>query len=199
MAIKYDLYPNPASEDTRYHARLITGGTVETDTLAQEIQTRCSLTKADVYATLSALGDSLTERLKKGERIHIEGLGYFQITLEYVPGEENRKVRSEQVKFKSVTFRPEQALKKKMADIRLVRVEKKHHSGQYSAQEIDELLKNYFRSHDYITRGDFEQLCQLTKTTANRRLKELTGQEKLKKEGASSCPFYTPLPGWFGK
>ena len=59
MSIEYDFYLNPNSQGTnkkRYHARVVSSNRVSTDELAEEIQSECSLTIADVKAVLIALG-----------------------------------------------------------------------------------------------------------------------------------------------
>ena len=89
MAVQYDFYKNPSPKDSqkpvRSHARVVPYGTVDTNKLAQRIHSRCTVTPADVKAVLSSLSDVVIEELKDGNRIHIEGLGYRQITLECPP------------------------------------------------------------------------------------------------------------------
>ena len=63
MAIKYEFYRNPNSQDTnkkRYHARVVPSGRITTDQLAQEIQKESSLTVADVKSVLIALADKMS-------------------------------------------------------------------------------------------------------------------------------------------
>ena len=84
MAIEYDFYRNPNSEGTnkkRYHARVVSNNRIFTDDLAEEIQNECSLTIADVKAVLIALGDKLAKHLGEGDKVHIEGIGHFQVNL----------------------------------------------------------------------------------------------------------------------
>ena len=111
MSIEYDFYLNPNSQGTnkkRYHARVVSSNRVSTDELAEEIQSECSLTIADVKAVLIALGGTLANHLGKGSKVYLEGIGYFQVNLHCK--EEVRTmhaVRSETVEFKSVSFRAE--------------------------------------------------------------------------------------------
>ena len=84
MSIQYEFYRNPNSQGTnkkRYHARVVPTGRISTDQLAQEIQKESSLTVADVKSVLIALADKMGEHLGEGRKIHLEGIGYFQVNL----------------------------------------------------------------------------------------------------------------------
>ena len=85
MSIEYDFYRNPNSQGTdkkRYHARVVSSDRISTDELAEEIQKECSLTITDVKAVLIALGDKLAKHLGDGSKVHLEGIGYFQVNLQ---------------------------------------------------------------------------------------------------------------------
>ena len=51
MAAKYDFYKTPVSKDStkrpRFHARIVSSGTIDTDDLAKRIHGRCTVTPAD--------------------------------------------------------------------------------------------------------------------------------------------------------
>lgn len=177
MTALYDFYetPNPDGnrKHTRYHARTIPNGTVTTDQLADDIHNRCSLTTADVKATLIALSEVVSEHLKEGRRIHIEGLGFVQVTLQCPDIQSAKEIRAESVRFKSVAFRPEAALKQKLKTMKVERAQRKQHSSDFSDEEIREGLKMYFKSNETLTRRQFQRLFGLAAATANRRLKTL--------------------------
>ena len=85
MAAKYDFYKTPVSKDStkrpRFHARIVSSGTIDTDDLAKRIHGRCTVTPADVAAVLISLSEVTAEYLREGKRVHIDGLGYLQVTL----------------------------------------------------------------------------------------------------------------------
>lgn len=84
MALKYEFYRNPNCATTnkkRYHARIVPNGRISTDRLAKEIQKESSLTVADVKSVLIALADKMAEHLGDGRKVHLEGIGYFQVNL----------------------------------------------------------------------------------------------------------------------
>lgn len=203
MSAEYDFYQNPvppgSNKKPRLHARIVTNGTVGTEKLAQEIHGRCTLTTGDIQATLISLSQVITEHLRQGDRIHITGLGYLQMTLQCPPVKSPKEIRGESIRFKSVAFRPEIGLKNALKTTKFVRTTRKNHSNKYSEIEVDGLLTSYFLDHPYITRVEFEHLCGFTKGTANRRLSQLVKDGKLKKEGLHRFPVYEPVPGNYRK
>lgn len=57
------------------------GTTVSTELLAQRIQERCTVTRPDIKAVLDALVNAMQYSLQAGEKVHIEGLGYFYLNI----------------------------------------------------------------------------------------------------------------------
>ena len=203
MSAEYDFYKNPipkgSNRKPRLHARIVPRGTVDSDMLAEEIHDASSLTPGDVEATITMLSKMIIRNLKEGNRIHIKGLGYLEMTLQCPAIKDPKEIRAESIQFKSVAFRPEIGLKKELSTTRFVRAVYKKHSKNRSAAEIDELLTRYYSTHESIARQECQQLCGFTKGTANRRLAELVKEGKLKKEGLHKFPVYAPVPGNYRK
>ena len=202
MSIEYDFYRNPNSQGTnkkRYHARVVSGDRISTDELAEEIQNECSLTKADVKAVLIALGDKLAKHLGEGNKVYLEGIGYFQVNLKCK--EEVRSthaIRSENVEFKSVSYRADNELKKRLRNQKIQRSLKKVHSITMTEEEIDQALTEYFKMHETLTRHQFQTLCSQLKSTAHRILLKLVKDGKLRNVGTSHSPIYMPANGCYG-
>lgn len=202
MSIEYDFYRNPNSQGTnkkRYHARVVSGDRISTDELAEEIQNECSLTKADVKAVLIALGDKLAKHLGEGNKVYLEGIGYFQVNLKCK--EEVRSthaIRSENVEFKSVSYRADNELKKRLRNQKIQRSLKKVHSITMTEEEIDQALTEYFKTHETLTRHQFQTLCSQLKSTAHRILLKLVKDGKLRNVGTSHSPVYMPANGCYG-
>ena len=196
MSIEYDFYRNPNSQGTnkkRYHARVVSSDRITTDELAEEIQNECSLTITDVKAVLIALGDKLAKHLGDGSKVHLEGIGYFQVNLQCK--EEvctTRSVRSENVEFKSVSYRADNELKKHLKKQKIQRSQTKIHSLEMTEEEIDQKLTDYFKTHDTLTRSQFEVLCTQVKSTAHRILQKLVKDGKLKNVSTKQHPVYMP-------
>ena len=196
MSIEYDFYRNPNSQGTdkkRYHARVVSSDRITTDELAEEIQKECSLTITDVKAVLIALGDKLAKHLGDGSKVHLEGIGYFQVNLQCKEEvRTTRSVRSDNVEFKSVSYRADNELKKHLKKQKIQRSQTKIHSVEMTEEEIDQKLTDYFKTNDTLTRSQFEVLCTQVKSTAHRILQKLVKDGKLKNVSTKQHPVYMP-------
>ena len=201
MSIQYEFYRNPNSQGTkkkRYHARVVPAGRISTDDLAEEIQKECTLTVADVKSVLIALADKMGEHLGEGRKVYLEGIGYFQVNLRCK--EEVRTIsgiRSENIEFKSVSFRADIDLKKKLKTQKIRRSRNKPHSMPMTEKEIDEKLTEHFASNPILTRRDFQFLCIQMKPTACRILRKLVEEGKLKNISTPRNPVYVPDNGHY--
>ena len=201
MSIQYEFYRNPNSQGTkkkRYHARVVPAGRISTDDLAEEIQKECTLTVADVKSVLIALADKMSEHLGEGRKVYLEGIGYFQVNLRCK--EEVRTIsgiRSENIEFKSVSFRADIDLKKNLKERKIRRSRNKPHSMPMTEKEIDEKLTEHFSNNPILTRRDFQFLCVQVKPTACRILKKLVEDGKLKNISTPHSPVYVPDNGHY--
>ena len=195
MELFYDFYENPPKGNSkpRLHARIISAGTVDSDVLAKEIHEKSTLTTGDVKATLAMLQIEMANLLKSGYRVHLDGIGYFELTLSCPPVYTTKDVRAESIHPKSVSFRPEKSFLQEFKALRPVRSKEKRHSFKHSEIELDRLLANFFQNNDHITSRMFQQLCGFTRTTAHRRLKQLVAAGKLQSIGHHRSPLYIPL------
>ena len=201
MAIEYDFYRNPNPEKNnkkRYHARVVSSNRISTNELAEEIQNECSLTVADVKAVLIALGDKLAKHLGEGSKVHLEGIGYFQVNLHCKEEvRTTRSVRSENVEFKSVSYRADNDLKKHLRSQKIQRSPIKTHSVEMTEEEIDQKLTEYFKTHETLTRRQFEVLCTQVKSTAHRILQKWVKDGKLRNVATSHNHVYMPTNGYY--
>ena len=201
MSIEYEFYRNPNSQGTkkkRYHARVVPTGRISTDQLAQEIQKECTLTVSDVKSVLIALADKMAEHLGEGRKVHLKDIGYFQVNLHCK--EEVRTthaVRSENVEFKSVSFRADTNLKESLKKQKIRRSKNKPHSMPMTEQQIDEKLTEHFAQKPILTRRDFQFLCLQMKSTACRILRKLVEEGKLKNISTPRNPVYVPDNGYY--
>ena len=201
MSLKYEFYQNPdcvTTKKRRYHARVVPNGRVSTDRLAKEIQKESSLTVSDVKSVLIALADKMAEHLGEGRKVYLEGIGYFQVNLRCK--EEVRTmngIRSENIEFKSVSFRADSDLKKSLKKEKIQRSKNKPHSMPMTEKEIDEKLTEYFSKNPILMRRDFEFLCLQVKSTACRILRKLVEAGKLKNISTARNPVYVPDNGHY--
>lgn len=202
MKVEYDLYKSPPKkvgekEVTRLHARVASSKTVSIADMEENIQKSTSLTKTDVKAVVHEVGERFLEELGKGNRVHLEGIGYFQMTLACPPDIiDKNDARAESIHFKSIAYTPEKELRKQLSGTKFVRSERGDHTIGYSDIELIGILTDYFKNHDYITRYDLECVCGMTRSTAYRRIKVWISEQKLKK--VPRIDAYSPVPGNFG-
>ena len=130
--------------------------------------------------------------------MHLEGIGYFQVNLKCK--EEVRtttSIRSENVEFKSVSYRADNNLKKHLRSQKIQRSSTKIHSAILTEEEIDQTLSTYFATHETINRRQFQVLCSQVKSTAQRLLKKLLEDGKLRNIATSQHPVYMPANGYY--
>lgn len=203
MALKYDFYTNPvppgSEREPRLHARVVTTETIGTDKIAEEIQYMSSLTTGDVIAALDLVVKQLAHHLSYGERVHIEGLGYFQLTLSCPAVKSPKEIRAESVKVKTIAFRPDESFKECFINVTPERVRVKNHSQAITEKEIDNRLTAYFRKKEHITTAKFRSLCGLTQPTAERRIRQRIKDGKLRRIGHARSSLYVPVKGFYGK
>lgn len=203
MGLEYDFYPNPIPEGSdrkpRLHARVVTKGTATTEWLAREINQRSSLTTGDVKAALDLLSSLLLQELSYGRRVHLEGLGYFSLTLDCPPVKTEKEIRAESIKVRTIVFRAEAEMKKKVRNLEISRARYKNKSKKLSDIEIDGLLTTYFMDHSYITPWEFSRICGFTASTTSRRLKKLVDDGKLYRLAHRKSSIYMPVKGNYRK
>lgn len=200
MGLNYDFYKNPSPKDqprkTRLHARVVPTGTMNTDTIAKLIHETTSMSTGDVKGVLTALTELMARELSYGYRIHLEGLGYFQLTLSCPPVRTPKEIRAESIRAKSVVYRADAEMKKHFKSIRCTRIREKNHSHEFSEIEIDGILTTHFLDNQYITCRQFQRLCGLTTSTAYRRFKQLITANKLQRSTLQRS-LYEPVKGHY--
>lgn len=194
MAISFDFYPSPAPKGSKrkatLHARVVASETVRTDEISELIADRSTFNAGEVKGLLGILNEMLVWELSQGRRVHLEGLGYFQLSLECPPVESEKDIRAESVSVRTVTFRPEQPLKEKTKTFTLTRAKKKEHSTLKTEEEIKKLLTRYFKKQPYLSTRDFAALCGFSHSTAKRQIKRMTEIGMLERIGQGASTFY---------
>lgn len=195
MAALYDLRenPNPLKKDKPQglHARIVSQGTVDTQTIIDEIAHATSFSTADLKGVLAALEDSVASHLSRGYRVELGNLGYFSAKLKVKPTTEKSQTHAQSVHFDNVNFRAASWLRKHL-DGELVRAP---HGIRYSKltsqEEHKKLLDDYLDKHAFITRSDYSNLTGLLKNKALNELKSWAEQGILIKQGKLNQMFFT--------
>ena len=203
MAILYDWYENPGesddSEEKGLHPRIFLNGKVGTDKLCRMIHGRSSLSVGDVKNAFEMLAQICGEELREGREVHIEGLGYFAPILRSTQKvTRSTKNKWSKMELKTIGFRPDARLRGELVGSKASRSKYARHSESLSAVEIDMRLKEYFADHDVMLRYDFQEVCCMTRTTANRHLRRLLEEGKLRNIGKRMQPIYVAAAGYYG-
>ena len=203
MAILYEWYENPGesddSEEKGLHPRIFLNGKVGTDKLCRMIHGRSSLSVGDVKNAFEMLAQICGEELREGREVHIEGLGYFAPILRSTQKvTRSTKNKWSKMELKTIGFRPDARLRGELVGVTASRSKYARHSESLSAVEIDMRLKEYFADHDVMLRYDFQEVCCMTRTTANRHLRRLLEEGKLRNIGKRMQPIYVAAAGYYG-
>ena len=140
MEIEYDLYENPGKEvgdSPRLHAKVVTKNVVTTKNLRENITRKCTATPADVAAVLTAISDELYDALSDGYSVHIDGLGYFSLSLSCNSEVGSGNMDNVDVWVRGIKFVPEKVFVEKFGTANLVRVkDESRHSEKMSDDEV---------------------------------------------------------------
>ncbi|MEG1580174.1 MAG: hypothetical protein RR386_02795 [Bacteroidaceae bacterium] len=186
MAIDYDFYesPNPMGDgETKYHVRPVGSRTLQTKNFVTQIQKECSLTVSDVLGCLSALSSVLSRSLLEGNRVKLDGIGSFGISLNgNVKRDAKGQLRLKDGKVSGVTFRPENSLINNLKTYG--KLTNSNHLGKRSTEqtyeEVKKKLEAYFETNTILSYRGFCSLIEATKSTALRFLKRLKADGLLK-------------------
>ena len=201
MAALYDLFRTPQPQDkkeVRYHARSVVTGKVDTQDLVRIIAQRSAFKEGVVTGVLVSLEDVLSELLADGKSVQLDGVGAFRISAKSPSVRDRHEIRSESIEFKGVVYKADKKLLRKLSATKFLRTKDSHCSEDISEIEIDGVLTEFFKDHDFITTKELEQLCGLSNATALRRLKDRVNEGKLTHPGHLRAPFYFPVPGNYG-
>ena len=160
-----------------------------TKDLAEYINFACSITESDVAAVLQALGKCVCDELLDGNRVELEHLGIFSLSLTCGNKKLEDRVTKRDIHVKNILFTPCAEMKEAMRTAEIV-------SGgpnpnkQLSDEVIERRLAKHFEEHEYMQRRDFEACCECSRYTATKKLKELVKSGKLRALGAKNSRFY---------
>ena len=201
MAALYDLFRTPqpkGDEKVRYHVRSVVTGKMTTRDLIQDIARRSAFKEGVVTGVLISLEEALKDALADGKSVQLDGIGAFRISAKSPSVRDRHEIRAESIEFKGVVYKADKKLLKKLSTTKFMRTKYSHCSVELSDIEIDGILTEHFKEHDYITTKELELLCGLSNATALRRLKDRVKEGKLTHPGHLRAPFYFPVPGNYG-
>ena len=147
------------------------------------------LTESDVAAVLQALGQCVCEELLDGNRVELAHLGTFSLSLTCGNKKLEDHVTKNDIRVKNILFTLCAEMRHAMQVAEIV-------SGgpnpnkQLSDEVILRRLAKYFEEHEFMQRRNFESVCECSRYTATKKLKELVKAGKLRAMGAKNVRFY---------
>lgn len=108
-------------EKIRFYGTPVTNGNISTCKLAEHISDRCSLTRGDVIAAVSAIEESLLYYLGQGYTVSLNGIGSFSLSAGSEGFEHPADCKPHCVKVRRMCFKMSPYFRKKLRYIKFER------------------------------------------------------------------------------
>ena len=173
-----DLTGKSTKKNPTMGVSIVSSRVVTTKEMADDINHASSVTQSDVAAVLQAVGQRIAEALLDGNRIEIDHVGTFSLTLTCGNKRKEDYITSKDISVSRISFAPCTELWHAMRGATIVSggpTGNKH----LSDATIEKRLEEYFTTHDSLSRSTFERICECRRHTALTKLKELVKAGKL--------------------
>ena len=173
-----DLTGKSTKKNPTMGVSVVSSRVVTTKEMADDINHASSATQSDVAAVLQAVGQRIAEALLDGNRIEIDHVGTFSLTLTCGNKRKEDYITSKDISVSRISFAPCAELWKQMRRAQIV-------SGGPTGNKhltdatIEKRLEEYFATNDSLSRSTFERICECSRHTALTKLKELVKAGKL--------------------
>ncbi len=193
---QYELRPLPVptkyNRSPRVHPYLVNSTLKTTESIASEIQSRCSLNRADVVSTLQALSDIMYDTFSLGDRIQLDGIGTFSISLTCPPVHSGEEIHAQNITVRNINFEPNSALLKKLRRIPIERAPQRNMKKEIPHEKRKQELVKWFSTNHAITRSQYQKLLACSREIAYNHLNDFVENGHLHKIGKNSHPSYIP-------
>lgn len=179
-----------------------TTGSVSLETMSVRISERCTLTPADVKATVVALVEEISLQMAQGRVVDVEGLGRFRASLKVSDRAEEEKEdgstghrTSKSVEVGGIIFKADNTLVRatnRQAKLERVLPKKGNSVFATSKEERLQLALDHLSSHPMLTVQDYMRMTGLGRTSATRELHAWLEDENspITKQGNGTHKFY---------
>ena len=177
MAINIEWQVKPPlknEENPQMFPRIVDSIIVNEQQLSKLIESHGSLSRGNAKAALNDLAEVMADLLSEGKTVCIPSFGSFKLSIgtdSEIHSDTDRRMQT--IVVRGVNFQPSQEF---MAAIGKPSFQWKSKTGVVIAPTTDQLIPQlitFFKTHDSITREEFERTFGLKRTTAYMRLKEL--------------------------
>ncbi len=111
MALYYKLYKNNVQGSEMYgkwYAKMVVKDVIQTEDIADVIQRNCSIKRSDVMAVLTELSEVISDQLKAGNRVVLNGIGSFKAGIHSKPANSPSEFASNKNIYNPhIVFKPE--------------------------------------------------------------------------------------------
>ena len=196
LHVRNDFQGKATEENPTMAVSVVNSEVITTADLAKDINRACSITEADVVAVLQALGQRIGDALLDGNRVEIDHIGTFGLSLTCKNKRKEEHITSKDIEVKRIVFSPCAELQHAMRGAVIV-------SGgptvtkQLSDAVIEQRLTEFFTTHRSIQRSEFESVCECSRYAALAKLKALVKAGKLQVIGKQNTRAYQPTPRAF--
>ena len=173
--IEWQVKPPSKNEDKPLmFPRITDSKIVNEQQLAELMASHGTLSRGNAKAALGDLAEVMADLLREGKTVNIPMFGSFKLSIgtdSEIHSDTDRRMQT--IVVRGVNFQPSQEF---MAAIGKPSFQWKSKTGVVIAPTTDQLIPQlitFFKTHDSITREEFERTFGLKRTTAYMRLKEL--------------------------
>ena len=173
-----DLTGRATKKNPTMGVTIVGSEVITTSKLADAINYASSITQADVLAVLQAVGQHLADALLDGNRVELDHLGTFSLTLTCGNKRKEDHITSKDISVSRISFAPCAELEHA---IRSAKVVSGGPTGTKKLTDavIEKRLAEYFATNNSMSRSTFERICECSRHTALLKLKELVKAGKL--------------------
>lgn len=195
---EYNVFRNPGKDDNEesLHPRLVNQNTIRMNRLAYEISGMTTFSSADIKGILEAFRQRLGFHLSYGDRVELEGLGTFNISIKKATKTKatNAKAfRANTICLQKVTFRCSKELKQELRHLYVKREENHSYLKKSIPEERKQKILDYLDENDYIIAWDCCSINNCTRYIALKDLKELIREGKITRLGHKGNGMYTKV------
>ena len=198
LHVRNDLQGKSTKKNPTMAVSIVNSEVITTEQLSKDINRACSITESDVAAVLQALGQRIGDALLDGNRVEIDHIGTFSLSLTCKNKRKEDHITSKDIEVSRIVFSPCAKLQHTIRGAVIV-------SGgptgnkQLSDAVIEKRLTEFFATHHSIQRSEFEHVCECSRYAALAKLKTLVKAGKLELIGKQNTRAYVPMPGAFGQ
>jgi len=110
MSVKYSVVeranPRKMSDPKKFYAQAQGSGEMDFDMMCEDVSSRCTVTQADISASISGVLISIQQSLRKGEVVRFGDFGSFQIGVRSNGADTQKEFNAGLIKGARITFRP---------------------------------------------------------------------------------------------